>query len=241
MMFLFAKLCGAGLTAAAAMLVVFFPAVAHADPPGPPWGPPPCQGSSCIGKDPQATQCSQFHPEYNPIQDEETTSSPGTADHAITLRYSPWCHASWGRLNADPISIAYYTVETVDGQQTEHAQGYYTSMLNGDFPTRACVEANFAGNCGQWYLMGSATADPIRYHVANTEGWGVRIRSAPSQQVSVIGGLLEGATITVACQTPGSDVNGSSIWDRLNTGGYLSDYYTDTPTIGDFSHGLAGC
>lgn len=241
-MFLFAKLRGAGLTAAAAMLVVLFPAVAHADPS---WGAPPCQGSSCAcGLNPQTTQCSQFDAEYNPIQDEETISSPGTADHRFTLRYSPWCHASWARLNGDPDSIAYYWywVETVDGQHTERAQGYYTSMLNGDLPTRACVEANFAENCGgQWYLMGSATADPIRYHVANTQGRGVRVRSTPSQQASVIGGLQQGATITIACQTTGTDVNGSTIWDRLNTGGYLSDYYTDTPAIGNWSHGLAGC
>jgi surface antigen len=88
---------------------------------------------------------------------------------------------------------------------------------------------------------GTANADTSGYHIANTQGLGVTVRSGPSQQTSATGHLPEGATITIACQTTGNDVNGSRIWDKLNTGGYLSDYYTNTPTIGNFSPGVARC
>lgn len=154
-MFLFTKHWGAGLATAAAMLIVLFPAVAHADPPDPLWGAPPCQGSSCIGLDPQATHCSEFNRESNPIRDEETISSPATTDHAITLRYSPWCNASWVRFNKPRTPYqnyvpAYYGAETADGRQTERDPYYYTSMLNGDLPARACIDANTNSYCGQW-------------------------------------------------------------------------------------------
>jgi len=41
----------------------------------------------------------------------------------------------------------------------------------------------------------------------------------------------------------GSSVNGSTIWDRLNSqgGGYITDYYTNTPRYNDFSPGIPGC
>jgi hypothetical protein len=94
---------------------------------------------------------------------------------------------------------------------------------------------------GLLLFAGSATADTSGYHVANTQGLGVTVRSAPSQQASATGHLPDGAAITIACQTAGNDVNGSRIWDKLNTGNYLSDYYTDTPQIGDFSPGVARC
>jgi len=88
---------------------------------------------------------------------------------------------------------------------------------------------------------GLAQADTGGYQVANTLGLGVHIRSGPSQQASVIGGLPEGAAIAIACQITGTDVNGSTIWDQLISGGYLSDYYTDTPAVGTFSPGLTRC
>jgi surface antigen len=91
------------------------------------------------------------------------------------------------------------------------------------------------------FATGMASADTNRDHIANTQGRGVNVRLGPSQQTSAIGNLSEGAAITIACQTTGDDVNGSPIWDKLDTGGYLSDYYTSTPTIGNFSPGIARC
>jgi uncharacterized protein YraI len=91
---------------------------------------------------------------------------------------------------------------------------------------------------GMLICAATAAADTSGYHVANTQGLGVTVRSGPSQQTSAIGHIPEGAAITITCQTTGTDVNGSQIWDILNTGGYVSDYYTDTPGVGDFSMGV---
>ncbi|MCA1837038.1 MAG: hypothetical protein LC721_12225, partial [Actinobacteria bacterium] len=91
------------------------------------------------------------------------------------------------------------------------------------------------------FASGTASADTSGYHIANTQGQGGTVRSGPSQQTSAIGNLREGAAITIACQTTGTDLNGSRIWDKLDTGGYLSDYYTDTPAVGNFSPGVARC
>jgi hypothetical protein len=92
--------------------------------------------------------------------------------------------------------------------------------------------------------LGSAGAADASgpYHVANTGGWSLNIRSAPSLSASVIGSLLAGATIEIACQTTGDDVNGvSNIWDELAAGEYVSDYYTDTPGVGVYSQGIPQC
>lgn len=94
---------------------------------------------------------------------------------------------------------------------------------------------------GMLIFSGTAAADTSGYHVANTQGFGVTVRSGPSQQTLATGHLTEGAAISIACQTTGTDVNGSRIWDRLNTGGYVSDYYTTTPGVGNFSPGVARC
>jgi surface antigen len=66
-------------------------------------------------------------------------------------------------------------------------------------------------------------------------------RSAPSTGASVIGSLPYHTTITINCQTTGSDVNGSSIWDQLSNQAYVADYYVNTPDVGTFSPGLARC
>jgi hypothetical protein len=80
------------------------------------------------------------------------------------------------------------------------------------------------------------------FQVANTEGLSVHVRSGPDQGTDSIGVLAEGEAITITCQKAGSEVNGTTrIWDKLDTGGYISDYYTTTPGIGNFSPGLAKC
>lgn len=80
------------------------------------------------------------------------------------------------------------------------------------------------------------------YHVANTGGSSLHVRSAPSLSASVTGTLPAGATIVIACQTTGDEVNGvSDIWDQLTSGGYVSDYYVDTPGVGVPSPGIPSC
>ena len=70
----------------------------------------------------------------------------------------------------------------------------------------------------------------------------LRIRAAASVQSRSIGLLPAGSRIMVVCQVrSASAVNGDRIWDRLQGGGYVADYYTTTPGVRTFSPGLPRC
>jgi surface antigen len=45
----------------------------------------------------------------------------------------------------------------------------------------------------------------------------------------------------IVCQTTGSDVSGSSIWDEIAAGQYVSDYWVNTPVFGGYSSGIPHC
>jgi surface antigen len=66
-------------------------------------------------------------------------------------------------------------------------------------------------------------------------------RSGPSSSDSVVGSLPFHSSINIACQTTGSDVNGSSIWDQLSGGQYVSDYFVNTPNVNDWSPPIPQC
>lgn len=54
--------------------------------------------------------------------------------------------------------------------------------------------------------------------------------------------LPEGATVDIACQViTSSVVNGSGVWDLETDGDWVSDYYINTPVVGNYSPGLAQC
>jgi hypothetical protein len=53
--------------------------------------------------------------------------------------------------------------------------------------------------------------------------------------------LATGTAVQVACQTRGSSVLGSTVWDRLANGNYVTDYYVDTPAFNAFSPGIPVC
>jgi hypothetical protein len=72
-------------------------------------------------------------------------------------------------------------------------------------------------------------------------GFGLTVRSGPSSSDTITGHLAEGQPISIHCQVTGTTVNGSSIWDQLTGGGYISDYYTTTPIFAGFSPGLPQC
>lgn len=74
-----------------------------------------------------------------------------------------------------------------------------------------------------------------------TIGNGLAIRSGPGTNHAVIGRLNHNSPIDIACQTTGSNVRGSNIWDKLSSGGYISDYFTTTPVFNGFSPGIPRC
>jgi surface antigen len=69
----------------------------------------------------------------------------------------------------------------------------------------------------------------------------VNERSAPSTSAAVVGTLAYGTSIYIACQTTGSSVYGSLIWDRLPTGQYVSDDWVNTPVFNGYTPGIPPC
>jgi len=91
-------------------------------------------------------------------------------------------------------------------------------------------------------LLAVPVASATTYQVTGTGGAGVNARSAPSTSASIVGHYADGAGINITCQTNGSVVNGVSwVWDKLSGGTYVSDYYTTTPTLDNFSTNLPNC
>ncbi len=66
-------------------------------------------------------------------------------------------------------------------------------------------------------------------------------RAAPSTSSAVLGWLSHDEAVVIVCQTTGTDVYGSPIWDRLAGGQYVSDYWLDTPVYARFTPGLPQC
>ncbi len=66
-------------------------------------------------------------------------------------------------------------------------------------------------------------------------------RAAPSTSSAVLGWLSHDEAVVIECQTTGTDVYGSSIWDRLTGGQYVSDYWVSTPVFARFTPGLPQC
>lgn len=60
----------------------------------------------------------------------------------------------------------------------------------------------------------------------------VNVRSAPTLSSSIVTTLANGTVVQISCTTRGDTVNGvwgpTDLWNRLNTGGYLSDGFLDT-------------
>ncbi|HTW10939.1 MAG TPA: CHAP domain-containing protein, partial [Acidimicrobiales bacterium] len=65
--------------------------------------------------------------------------------------------------------------------------------------------------------------------------------TGPSTAATVVGWLPDHATIEVVCQTTGSLVVRSDIWDKLVNGSYIPDWYTTTPGIGKYSPPIPVC
>jgi surface antigen len=66
-------------------------------------------------------------------------------------------------------------------------------------------------------------------------------RTAPSTSASVVGSLPYHATIYIACQTTGTVISGSDIWDQLSNADYVSDYYVNTPVFDGWTPGIPQC
>lgn len=77
--------------------------------------------------------------------------------------------------------------------------------------------------------------------VFNTGGVGLNVRKSPSATSSVVTVIPEGKTVNVSCQTTGTTVAGTNVWNRLDAfGGYVSDAFLWTGYDG-FIPGVPKC
>jgi hypothetical protein len=73
------------------------------------------------------------------------------------------------------------------------------------------------------------------------------VRSFPSTSSKIVGSLAYHTTVTVLCQTYGTTIHGSDVWDDIagnHSGeqtGFVSDYYVSTPNVGSYSSGIPQC
>jgi hypothetical protein len=80
---------------------------------------------------------------------------------------------------------------------------------------------------------------PYRYSVYGTST--IAERGTPSVPSAAEHLLPDGNTIYLSCQEAGPSVNGSSVWDKLTNGGWVPDFYVDTPDVGTFSYPVPPC
>ena len=77
------------------------------------------------------------------------------------------------------------------------------------------------------------------YRVTSTTP--LNVRSAPTSTSSILGQLQPGSSVAVICQARGQQIGTTSVWDRISTGGYVSDRYVSTPSSTGFSAALPRC
>jgi uncharacterized protein YraI len=69
----------------------------------------------------------------------------------------------------------------------------------------------------------------------------VRARTGPGPSYPVVKVYAKGDGLPVVCQTPGPTVGSSKVWDKLNNGSYVTDFYVSTPSSTGYSAPVTRC
>ena len=69
----------------------------------------------------------------------------------------------------------------------------------------------------------------------------VRARTGPSPSYPLVKLHPKGDSVAVVCQTPGSAIGTTNVWDKLNDGSYVTDYYISTPSNTGYSSPVIRC
>jgi uncharacterized protein YraI len=69
----------------------------------------------------------------------------------------------------------------------------------------------------------------------------LRVRREPTTTASVVGALPAGSDVEVICQARGQKIGTTRVWDRISTGGYVSDRYVSTRSTTGFTAGIPRC
>jgi lysophospholipase L1-like esterase len=118
-------------------------------------------------------------------------------------------------------------------------RGFNSDAVDPNPPTTTTTAAP-AATTPTSTTPGSAAPTPQRHHVANAT-IPVNLRAGPGTTFAIVGTASPGSDLDIVCQTTGTNVSGSPIWDQLAGGPYISDYYTDTPVYAAFSPGFTQC
>ncbi len=120
------------------------------------------------------------------------------------------------------------------------------SRLRAGLATTGLAAATVVATTSVLWAVGPAEA-VTGYHVISDVG-PINVRSGPGTGFSIVGRLADGQALDIRCQTKGSMIgtglNGTptDVWDRLASGGYITDYYTSTPGLaGGWTAGIPNC
>ena len=87
----------------------------------------------------------------------------------------------------------------------------------------------------------NAPAATVAYSYKVTSRAGLNARTGPSTSHAIARTLGPGSTMPVVCQAAGSAVAGTSVWDKLADGTYVTDSYASTPSKTGYSAPLPRC
>lgn len=148
---------------------------------------------------------------------------------AKTSTYITILSENWGRQSA-------ITQVGLSGSRVAAIQ---TTTSNGVFVTTPYVE---------WLHLGTTSTPRYGpYSVVGTGSSGLNERATPSTSGALVGHLVNGATIYLACQvasgaySTGGSPSTDKIWDKLTSGAYVADYWVSTPYVGTFSPAIPRC
>jgi uncharacterized protein YraI len=158
---------------------------------------------------------------------------------SVNLRAGPGTsYQLAGRLaGGTPIDIVCQTMgENVNGSAVwdKLSTGTYVS----DWYTTTPAVGAYSPGIPQCAGAPAPTPGPS-FHITATIS--LSTRTGPGTNHPVAGSLAPGAGVNIVCQTYGTYVNGSPVWDKLDNGQFVTDYYVSTPTYAYFSDGLAVC
>ncbi len=105
-------------------------------------------------------------------------------------------------------------------------------------------QANFTVTYGGVRL--TIDADNVEAPVATTAFHyqataAIRARTGPGPTYPLVKLYGKGASLTVVCQTPGPATGTTTVWDKLNDGAYVTDYYVSTPSKTSYSAPVTRC
>ena len=81
----------------------------------------------------------------------------------------------------------------------------------------------------------------VAYSYTATGATPLNARSGPSTSYPVVATYPTGSTLKVVCQTPGSTVGTTKVWNKLTSGAYVTDYYVSTRSSTTYSAPVPRC